>query len=191
MLEESLIETFSEFLVCREKYGAVESRFKQEVLEALEAIKDDIGHSFPEELEDVWLFGDHWGRLAVEYGLLKNPLRQWVSFGVYYDPLDHGIPFITRYRPELAVFFDMQPRNRSRLGKVAGIAAAVEELKHSGYEFNFPDVRFQNRWRVCYWRQPMTAHATGDRATLRQLFEERLSTLFNSRFYQLAANCKS
>lgn len=164
---------------------------ENEVVSLLNSLKDDIQETFKEEIDDFW--GpprDRWGRISTECSLHQAPLEQWVGFGVYYGPSDHKIPLKMKYQPEFAVFFDMKPGNRRRLSGATGIQAAIGKLKSEGYEFNFPDARY-NAWRICFWRGAMMKHIDADVGDIRKMFEHQLRVLFQSRFYQIAKNISS
>lgn len=186
MLDRKVIDSFSQILSFRDAHAEDESKFKNGTWRLLDSLKDQIRVAFEKEITGVSI-GDHWGRIGVECTLAKQPLGQWVGFGVYYDPSDHRIPLKKKYQPEFAVFFDMEPGNREKLSKAPGIKAAIGKLENAGYEFNFPSSPY-NRWRICFWREPMASRVGTDVADIRQMFEERLRVLFDSRFYQTARN---
>jgi hypothetical protein len=140
---------------------AKEDLFKQECWRLLDELKDSVVECISGEVKN-FVISDHWGRIGVECTLKRRPLEQWLFFGIYYDTSDHKIPFKIDNEPELAVFFDMAPGNRKllsqRFASQPSLEAATDQLGKGGFEFNFPKAKW-NKWRICYWRQPMSSFA--------------------------------
>ncbi len=180
MIPMELIEAHAQHLATAEKEGA----FHRECWRLIEALKDEVVDSFTAEIKSA-ANGDHWGRLGTECNLMKQPLGQWLFFGMYLDPWDHGIEFKIANEPEFAIFFDMEPGQRSRLAALLGQSGAVTELSDLGFEFNFPKSR-GNAWRVCYWRRPMRDLVGVETSDLVRLFKQQLKSLFESQFYKIA-----
>jgi hypothetical protein len=128
---------------------------------------------------------NHWGRLGSECELFNNSLGQWLFFGIYHNTKDHLINFKLPSQPEFAIFFDINPQNRQTLIDCKGMMDSITELKKQEFEFNFPENKTGNPWRVCYWREPMIKYVNSDVSDLRILLEKQLNILFNSNFYKI------
>lgn len=63
----------------------------------------------------------------------------------------------------------------------------LASMGRCGFEFNFPENKTRNAWRVCYWREPMSNYEGATLSDLRGLFETRSRILFATEFYRLAA----
>jgi hypothetical protein len=159
-----------------------EKKFHLEVWRLIDSIKAEIAPTFSEEICEMKL-DDLEGYIGANCHPYNQPLGHWICFCIYYDPTDHKIPLKTPFQPELAVFLGMQPENRSILSNMKGINEAIEQLSRAGYEFNFPDMRYNNPWYVCFWREEMVSRAGADPSTIKAIFEERLRTLLESNFY--------
>ncbi len=182
MLDSKLIETNAQYLaVCRDR-----ERFLTECFRLMDAVREDITHLFEAEISGARP-ADHWGRVGNECDLQSNPLGQWLFFGVYYDPKDHKIDFKTQFQAEFAVFLDFDPKKRERLNGLPGMEKAISALRSQGFEFNFPENKCGNAWRVCYWREPMSKYEHATLSDLCKMFETQLRSLFTSDFYRLAA----
>jgi hypothetical protein len=176
-----LIKAHSRYLAALHEEG----NFVKECLHLMDSLKDNVGGSFGSEIKSRSL-ANNWGRLGVECKLYRQPLGQWLSFGVYVDPSNFGIEFKLPFEPEFAVFLDISPEHRAHLARARRIAETISELKNQGFEFNFPANLCRNSWRLCYWRDSMRNFATADQAGLKEMFEERLEVLFASSFYRTA-----
>jgi hypothetical protein len=133
MISLQLIEAHSTYLKVLEN----ENRFGTECWRLMDAIKSDVASAFNSEMSSSEE-ADHWGRVGIECSLIKDPFGQWVFFGIYYDPKDHKITFKVANEPEFAIFFDLEPSQRSMLASQSGIDTAIHELQDMGFEFNFP-----------------------------------------------------
>ena len=162
------------------------NRFLTECFRLMEAVREDILHSFEAEISSARTM-DHWGRVGNECELRSAPFGQWLFIGVYYDPQDHKIDFKTPFQAEFAVFFDSDRKKRESLGRLSEMEQAISTLRGQGFEFNFPENKCGNAWRVCYWREPMSAYDRAPLGDLRRMFETQLRILFVSDFYRLAA----
>jgi len=179
MIKESLIKSYSTMLALskdiREFYG--------DSWELMEKLKEDILPSFTCYIK-TGKVAQHWGRLGVECDLTTSYLGEWIFFGIYYDTVDHGIQFVIPNEPEYAIFFDMDPKNRTKLIAADGITGAVDRLKDVKYEINFPQNNCGNAWRICYWHEPMKNHTSADISELKNLFEKQIRVFFESDFYK-------
>ncbi len=182
MPDSKLIEANAQYLAVQQD----RNRFLRECFRLMDAVREDINHSFEAEISTAQT-RDKEGLVCNECDLRSAPFGQWLSFGVYYDPQDHKIDFKTRFQAEFAVFFDFDRKKRESLSRLPDIERAISTLRGQGFEFNFPENKCGNAFRVCYWREPMSRydHATLD--DLRRMFEAQLRTLFASDFYRLAA----
>jgi hypothetical protein len=62
---------------------------------------------------------DHWGRHGAEINFIhRKEYEQWMFFGIYYDAVNHMIPFKQPQTPELAFFLDMNTNKRETLKSV-------------------------------------------------------------------------
>jgi hypothetical protein len=181
MLSPELIAAHTDYL----RVAPTDKRFHNDCWRLIDAIKDDALRPFSTEIASSYM-ADRWGRIGVECIPAVQPLGQWFFFGVYSDPFDHGIKFRTDGEPEFAIFWDIEPTNRTRLKELAGIDNALAKLKQQGFEFNFPDYECGNPWRVCFWRCAMRDHVQADLRELARIFEDRLRSLIDSDFYKLA-----
>jgi hypothetical protein len=182
MISLELIEAHSGYLKVQEN----ENRFLTECWRLMDAIKNDVTNAFSSEMSSSEQV-EHWGRVGIECSLIKDPFGQWVFFGIYCDPKDHKITFKAADEPEFAIFFDLEPSQRSMLASQSGIDTAIRELQDMGFESNFPK-NTRNPWRLCYWRQSMRDFTTAEDSDLAELFRHQLTKLFESRFYKIAKN---
>jgi hypothetical protein len=183
MLSAELINKFAQ----RQSFRRYEEEFVREAWLLMDELREGITKTFNQEIENATV-ATHWGRLGVECTLRKRPVEQWVFFGVYLSEHDHGIPLTKPFQPEFAIFFDLDPRHRERISTLQEAVHAIEELRNQGFEFNFPEATWNKR-RICYWRSPVLQHAGAEVSDLQQMFEERLRSLFQSRFYVALADC--
>jgi len=86
MISPELIAAHSKYLAAQRG----DQHFIPECRRLMDAVKDGVISAFSSEIASGVL-ADHWGRVGVECVLKKLP--QWLFFGVYYDPYDHGIEF--------------------------------------------------------------------------------------------------
>lgn len=185
MLSTDLLSKHSAFLAAVEgdQHFVRESQRLMQAIRDDKAIREDVFGQFSNEIK-VAALDKHWGRIGIECQLAIPPWKKWVFFGIYHDTSDHGIPFKMPREAEFAIFLDMDSEHRKRLASAGGIKMAIADLTQSGYEFNFPETKFSNTCRVCFWRESMWNHVNSEPAQLARLFAERLCILFNSSFYE-------
>ncbi len=164
-----------------------QKKYERECWRLIESLKEDVLRPISIEIASSNMVY-RWGRIGVDCVPVADPLGQWFFFGIYSDPFDHGIPFKNQGEPEFAIFWDMEPANRSLLGKLPGIENAITDLEQKGFEFNFPTNKCDNGWRVCFWRSAMRDHVQADLPELARMFGDKLRSLVDSNFYQLARN---
>jgi len=186
MIKESLIKSYSIMLGLSKDI----KDFYNESWRLMEKMKEDILPSFTGYIK-TGKVAQHFGRLGVECVLTTSHLDEWIFFGIYYDTVDHGIPFVVHNEPEYAIFFDMNPKNRPKLMEVDSIMDAADRLKDIKYERNFPENTCKNAWRICYWREPLKKYTTADISELKNLFEAQLRLFFESDFYKKVLSVKS
>lgn len=179
MIEEELLKNYSERL----RYKESEHTFGREAWRLIDTVRDEVLANFPEQIVSGEM-QSHLGRLGAECKLRQSSLGQWVFFGIYLDPFNHRIPFKKPFIPEFAVFLDIDPEHRERLATSSGILASLQGLRRHEFEFNFPENRFHNPWRLCYWRDPMSTHFSDSPSDIGRMFVERLQVLFQSEFYR-------
>lgn len=182
MPDSKLIQANAQYL----KVLTDRDRFLKECKNLMAAMLDDIKNTFATEISSADT-ADHWGRVGNECELKHAPFEQGLFYGVYYDTANHKIAFKTPYQAEFAVFFDFDKEKRENLALLPKIDRAISALKRQGFEFNFPENKCGNPWRVCYWREPMRKYAGKTPDDLRKMFETRLKSLFDSDFYKCAA----
>jgi hypothetical protein len=153
------------------------------------SVKDDVIEPFRSEIALAQI-ADHWGRLGVECYPPRRPLGQWLFFGTYLDPQNHQIEFKVPNEAEFAIFFDIEPAQRSRLAALVGLDGSIGALNSSGFEFNLPRNR-GNSWRVCYWRKTMRDLVGSEPIEVTQLLQEQLDKLFKSEFYKIARDASA
>lgn len=182
MLDANVISSYSDWLRLRNDV----ERFINQSWALIEELKGEIVQSFPKQITKARM-AKHWGRLGAECRLWKDSLGQWLFFGIYLDTNDHKIPFKEEFQPEFAIFLDIEPKKRHLLVeelKKHPLGKLEEELVGLGFEVNFPDIKFGNAWRLCYWREPMCNHVHDDLPAIRSMFVEKLKALFDSKFYK-------
>ena len=175
-----------ELIAAHTKYLAAQRgdrHFIPECRRLMDAVKDGVISAVNTEIASGVL-ADHWGRVGVECVLKKLP--QWLFFGVYYDPYDHGIEFKKKDEPEFAIFFDAYPSCRDDMALLPGMISAIQQIKQGGFEFNFPIDACHNKYRICYWRRSMGDCVNSDVHDLSRMFKEMLRVFFDSQFYKLA-----
>jgi hypothetical protein len=128
---------------------------------------------------------DIWGRKGIEIGYDTKDERtfgQWFFIGVYYRKTEHQINFIDNV-PEIAIFFDINPKFKANLTEDKDFCAIVEKLKEKGFE-NGIKGETVNKWRLLYKRKPFYEFAdlTGIDAVsietkLRSFFETALKEI--------------
>jgi hypothetical protein len=182
MPDSKLIAAHEQFL----KIAPDESRFLNECQRLMDALRE-VADAF-EEITDATTEKPRWGRVGNECTLRSAPFGQWLFFGVYFDEQDHKVKFKIPYQAEFAIFFDIQPKNRDGLAKQPKLKEAISALRDHGFEFNFPENKCGNAWRVCYWREPMNQHVGADLNELHTIFERQLQFLFTSDFYRIACS---
>lgn len=185
MIKESLIKSYSTVLRLSQDI----KEFYAESWRLMEKMKEDILPSFAQYIK-TGKVAQHWGRLGVECELTTNNLGQWIFFGIYYDTADHHIQFVIPNEPEYAIFFDMEPKNRTRLLQTDGILGAADRLKDIKYELNFPQDNCRNPWRICYWHEPMKNYTSAEISELKKLFENQMRLFFESDFYKTVVSIK-
>jgi hypothetical protein len=80
---------------------------------------------------------DHWGRHGAEINFIhRKEYEQWMFFGIYYDAVNHMIPFKQPQTPELAFFLDMNTNKRETLKSVRGVESDILVLRHQGFDEN-------------------------------------------------------
>ena len=114
MISPELIAAHSKYLAAQRG----DQHFIPECRRLMDAVKDGVISAVNTEIASGVL-ADHWGRVGVECVLKKLP--QWLFFGVYYDPYDHGIEFKKKDEPEFAIFFDAYPNCRDTMAGLPGI----------------------------------------------------------------------
>jgi hypothetical protein len=182
MVSDELLSAHSRYLDAAQ----ADRGFTPECRRLIEMSRDVVIEPFKNEIGES-VIADHWGRVGIECQRLKRaPFDQWIFVGVYYDPFDHGIPFKRPGEAEFAIFLDMPPGNRDQLALVGGIAESRNGLVGHGFEFNFPEVPYRNRWRVCFWRAPMRGYLNIDAGDIANMLRDKLRILLNSEFYKLA-----
>ena len=179
MIPPELIAAHSKYLAAQRE----DRHFIPECRRLMDAIKDGVISEFSTEIASEVL-ADHWGRVGVECVLKKLP--QWLFFGVYYDPYDHGIEFKKKDEPEFAVFFDAYPSCRDAMARLPDMISTIEEVEQRGFELNFPIDACHNGYRICYWRRSMRDCVNSDVRDLSHMFKQMLRVLFESQFYKLA-----
>ena len=183
MISPELIAAHSKYLAAQRG----DQHFIPECRRLMDAVKDGVISAFSSEIASGVL-ADHWGRVGVECVLKKLP--QWLFFGVYYDPYDHGIEFKKKDEPEFAIFFDAYPSCRDDMALLPGMISAIQEVKQRGFELNFPIAACHNRYRICYWRRSMGDCVNSDVHVLSRMFKEMLQVFFDSRFYKLTRDAE-
>jgi len=180
MIDEKLINSVSKVLELTNDID----QFYKNGWRLMNSLNDEIIESYSHQIQSSKI-ANHWGRLGAECELINNSLGQWLFFGIYHNTKDHLIKFKQPYQPEYAVFLDINPKNRQTLIDCKGIIDSIVELKKQGFEFNFPENKTGNPWRVCYWRETMIKYVNSDVSDIRIALEEQLKILFNSNFYKI------
>ena len=132
-----------------------------------------------------------WGRKGLDFSFnTKNNYVRWFFYGIYYNTKDHGIPFIKTKEypegvPELAFFFDINPKYRERLSQNGDFKRALGNLEKLGFEENLIEPITDNKWRLLFKRVPLTKLGSFSYQDVKKHFEKILSQLKNEdAFYQ-------
>jgi hypothetical protein len=180
MLSRELISGHSAYLRCLQQ----EKLFAQESYRFVDALKEAILPKFDADIESGETCS-HWGRICVETTLKKAPYEQSILFGIYQEPKD-GVKFKHPNEPEFVIFWMVNPANREGLNAIPQLAKAIEELKQSEFQFNFPRNEIGNAWHVAYWQRSMSEFVDRELSELHDLFSKQLQILIESRFFKLA-----
>lgn len=192
-----LVAQFVEYGVLSGECVHIESISNREIGEYLRARKTETEEKFFglfETLRQSLNFNDlglceidseiknHWGRFGLEFEFKpkKHNFGQWFFFGIYYDSFDHGLKLESPGVPELAFFFDINPKERERLKQNEGLGRAIKRLCSNGFEENLT-VKAANPWRLLFCRQSLKENE--------ELSVERLKNTFDN-IYQLLSKDK-
>jgi voltage-gated potassium channel len=136
------------------------------------------------DVKSYW--DDEYGRMGKKFlGFKRKKYGQWFFYGIYYNTKNHGISFIKKGVPELAFFFDIDPKNREKLLQNDDFKRALGNLETLGFEENLTKTRTTNEWRLLFKRVPLTELGNFSYPDVKKRFEEILSQLRNEEaFYQ-------
>jgi hypothetical protein len=166
-LEKKDIDAFIEYMASRPD-EKIQGAF--ELLGAKFEFKDLVSLSQP----PYW--NDAWGRKGIDMQLPTEKYSRWLSFGIYYDTEDHGIPFLAGC-PELALFVDIHPKERERLRNNSLFVESLARLEKLGWEENLSNTRTDNEWRLLWWRKPLSEFSVLTVDMLQDVLAKRLSEL--------------
>ena len=131
-------------------------------------------------------FLDHYGRCGYDYWFRHSPYGQWLSIGLYYNTYDHKIPFKSEHTPELAIFYDINPKWRQTLRRNSELLESLKFFEDNGFENNLTKSITVNKWRFVFYRKPVTDLGKGITAkVLCDFLTEKLRLFFsNQKFFK-------
>ncbi|MBK8567386.1 MAG: hypothetical protein IPN76_29720 [Saprospiraceae bacterium] len=104
-----------------------------------------------------------WGRKGTEFingdyesvDFEKYQFGQFWTICYYHDTYDHRIPFKNDL-PEIAFFFDINPKKKSVLQMDGDFIIIMNSLKELGFESNLDNELSPNTWRLLCYRKPIS-----------------------------------
>ena len=123
-------------------------------------------------------FTDGWGRRGIEIKERSNNTSygQWASISLYYDTEDHNIPFKNGV-PEIAFFFDILPDRKRQLQDDVEFNQLADRLVAIGFESNLNNESSANKWRLLFYRKPLTSFTSLNVQELIMFSENVLNSL--------------
>ncbi len=121
----------------------------------------------------------HWGRHGIEVSFTpKNNYRQWLFFGILYEPSEHCIKFKKAGVPELALFFDYIPEHQQKkeLKSKSEFVGALERLCKKEFEQNLTN-KIAHQHRLVFWRKSLNDIDDFSYENIKTIFQEKLKTL--------------
>ncbi|MGU9937966.1 hypothetical protein ACNFNZ_05220 [Empedobacter brevis] len=103
-------------------------------------------------------YQNDWGRKGIEFTIENCENKSFGQFGaisLYYDTEDHIINFL-KNTPELAFFFDVDPKFKNLLQQDNDFRELIKNLEFEGFESNLDNDKTPNEWRLLYYRKPIT-----------------------------------
>lgn len=166
-LEKKDIDLFIEY---------VARRPDEKIRNAFELLASNFSFGSFLQLRKPAYWNDAWGRKGIDIQLSGEKDFKWMTFGIYYDTEDHGIPFLAGC-PELALFIDIDPKKRSEMKKNSRFVQALTNLEKLGWEENLSKERTDNEWRLLWWRKPLTEFGELTVNILAEILETRFNEL--------------
>lgn len=145
---------YSEYLKLSDKVNCFFNKWKY-ILESSRQLLDSIVGEFW-DADGSSGFLDHYGRYGYDYWFKHSPFGQWLSIGLYYDTYDHKIPFKREHTPELAIFYDVDPKWRETLRRDSELLESFKFFEDNGFENNLTRPVTANKWRFVFYREPIT-----------------------------------
>jgi hypothetical protein len=104
-----------------------------------------------------------WGRIGTEFingdyesvDFEKYRFGQFWAISYYHNTYDHRIPFKIDL-PEIAFFFDINPKRKSAIQMDDDFMAIMDSLKALGFESNLNNELSPNPWRLFCYRKPIS-----------------------------------
>lgn len=148
------IANYSEHLKLQDKVNLFFNKWRY-MLESSHQLLDSVVGEFWDANGSSG-FLDHYGRCGYDYWFKHSPYGQWLSIGLYYDTYDHGIPFKREHTPELAIFYDINPKWRETLRHNPELLESFKFFEDNGFENNLTKSITANKWRFLFYREPVT-----------------------------------
>jgi len=145
---------YSEHLKLQDKVNVFFNKWRY-ILESSRQLLDSVVGEFWDANGSSG-FLDHYGRCGYDYWFKHSPYGQWLSIGLYYDTYDHGIPFEREHTPELAIFYDINPKWRETLRHSPELLESLKFFEDNGFENNLTKSITANKWRFLFYREAVT-----------------------------------